>query len=208
MDRRGISPLVGAVLVVVLTLLLASMFAAAAVGMADFGTERELVADLTGGSTVEDTEDAYRSELVWARDDEANEVTSHVVNYSIAPGSDAAGNSLNSLVIEYPDGSADVASVDERAEIEMVGIDGDRDGSVEVDATADVECCPPGDGVIVSDGGNTLTIELSGNHDLEGGDALIVEYEAVENPDAGDDSVTVGVNGEVSDSGTLTIVDG
>jgi len=209
MNRRGISPLVGSVLVIVITLLLASMFAAGAVEMADFGTERDLVAGLTDGTGTGTgtASDGYRPELIWARDDGASETTSHVVNYTIAPGSDTAGNSLNSIVVEYPDGSASVTDVDERVEIETVGIDEDRDGTIDVDATGDVECCPPDDGVKVSDGGNTLTVELSGNYNLDGGDALVVEYEAVENPGAGDYGVTVGVNGDVSDSGTLEVED-
>lgn len=207
MDRRGISPLVGTVLVVIITLLLASMFAAGAVGIADFGTERDSVAELTDGSEigVGTAGGDYRAELIWARDDGADATTTHVVNYTIASDSDTAGNSLNSIVIEYPDGSADVSNVDTREEIITVGIDEDRDGTIDVDATDDVECCPTDDGVKISDGGNTLTIELSGNYNLEAGDSLIVEYESVDNPAAGGYTVTVGVNGDVSDTGTLDI---
>jgi flagellin-like protein len=207
MDRRGISPLVGAVLVIGITLLLASMFAAGAVRMADFGTERDVVTGLTGGgeSGPGTAGGTYRSELIWARDGSADATTTHVVNYTIAADSDTAGNSLNSIVIEYPDGSADVSDVDTRAEIETVGIDEDRDGTIDVDATDDVECCPTDDGVKISDGGNTLTIELSGNYDLEAGDSLVVEYESVENPGASEYAVTVGINGDVTDSGTLEV---
>ncbi|MFB6103191.1 MAG: hypothetical protein ABEJ73_11590 [Haloplanus sp.] len=206
MAERAISPVVGVALALVITLLLATMFAVGAVEMADFGRERRQVDDLTNGSSAGAGGD-YRSELIWARDDGAATTTTHVVNYSIAPGSDTAGNSLNSVVIEYPDGSADVSDVDERAEILVVGIDADRDGTIDTDATGDIECCPPSDGVIVSDGGNTLRIELSGNYNLEGGDALVVEYEAVDNPSAGNYSVTVGVNGDVTDTGTLEVGD-
>lgn len=206
MTSRAVSPVVGVALVVVITLLLASMFAVGAVELADFGTEREQVDELTDGDGAGTGGDGYRAELIWARDDDAGTTTSHVVNYTIASDSDTAGNSLNSVEIRYPDGSADVSGVDERSDVVTVGVDEDRDGEIEVDATGDVECCPPGDGVIVSDGGNTLRIELSGNYNLEGGDALIVEYEAVENPGAGDYSVTVDVNGDVTDSGTLDIV--
>ncbi|GAB3323815.1 hypothetical protein EI982_09025 [Haloplanus rallus] len=206
MNRRGISPLVGTVVVIVITLLLASMFAAGATQMADFDRERDQVGDLTDDRGAGGWNDSYRSELIWARDDDPDENTVHVVNYTIATGADAAGNSLNSVVVEYPDGSASVTGVDEREDIETVGIDEDRDGDIEVDATDDVECCPPDDGVKVSDGGNTITIELSGNYNLEGGDALIVEFEEVDNPDgAGDYAVTVGINGDETDSGTLEI---
>jgi flagellin-like protein len=205
MDRRAITPLVGVVIIVVITLLLASMFAVGTTELADLGDERDRVDDLTGPSSNGAQSGDYRAELIWARDDGSDETTAHVVNYTIATGSDTAGNSLNSVVIEYPDGSADATDVDDRADVTTVGIDEDRDGDIEVDATDDVECCPPDDGVKISDGGNTLTIELSGNYDLEAGDALVVEFEWVENPGSGDYAVTVGVNGDVTDSGTLEI---
>lgn len=203
MNRRGIAPLIGTVLFILITLLLASILTVGAADMADLGTERELVQDLTdrGGAV----DNSYRSELIWAHDDTAGETTTHAVNYTVATGSDTAGNSLNSVVIEYPDGSANVSAVDERSKIVTVGIDEDRDGTIDIDATDDVECCPPTDGVKISDNGHTLTIEMSGNYGLNGGDSLIIEYEAVDNPAAGDYAVIVGVNGEVSDSGTLTV---
>jgi hypothetical protein len=143
-------------------------------------------------------------QLIRARDPGAGARTTHVVNYSIARDSATAGNSLGSVVIEYPDGSADVTGVDERRDVRLVGIDEDRDGTIDVDATDDIECCPPGDGVITPDE-NTLRIEFSGNYNLEGGDALVIEYEDVRNPSAGEYPVTVTVNGEVSDTGTLEI---
>ncbi|SDZ90194.1 flagellin N-terminal-like domain-containing protein [Haloplanus vescus] len=207
MDERAISPIVGVALMVVITLLLASMFAVSALNLADFGTEREAVADLTDkneGADAGGTE-SHAGELIWPVDDGSGATTTHVVNYTIASDSDTAGNSLNSVTIEYADGSVDVSDVDERSDVTLVGIDGDRDGSVEDDATSDVECCPPGDGVIVADGGNTLRIELTGNYNLAAGDALRVKYTAVTNPSAGNHSATVTVNGEVDDTGTVEV---
>jgi flagellin-like protein len=209
MDERAISPVVGVALMVVVTLLLASMFAVGAVNMADFGMEREMVGDLTDDSAAEtgDAADTHASDLIWAVDDGASATTTHVVNYTIASDSDTAGNSLNSITIAYASGSADVSGVDERSDVVLAGVDGDRDGTIEADATSNVECCPPGDGVIVSDGGNTLRVEFSGNYNLEAGDALVVKYESATNPSAGDYGVTVTVNGDVDDTGTLEIED-
>ncbi|WP_435069314.1 type IV pilin [Haloplanus sp. C73] len=207
MDERAISPVIGVTLMVVVTLLLASMFAVGAVNLADFGMEREMVGDLTDESAdgAEDVPDAHASALIWAVDDGAGATTTHVVNYTIASDSDTAGNSLNSITIAYADGSADMSGVDERSDVVLAGVDSDRDGTIEADATSDVECCPPGDGVIVSDGGNTLRIEFSGNYNLEAGDALVVKYQSATNPSAGDYGVTVTVNGDVDDTGTLEI---
>ncbi|MGQ3329635.1 type IV pilin [Halorubrum sp. FL23] len=206
MDERAISPVIGVALVVVITLLLATMFAAGAVHLADFDSEREDVHDLTDGPVDGDADatagdESHAGELVRAVDDGAGATTTHVVNYTVAADSDTAGNSLNSVTVEYESGSVDVSGVDERAAVTLVGIDGDRDGTVETDATGDVECCPPGDGVIVSDGGNTLRIEFSGSYSLEAGDALAVRYESVTNPSAGEYGVSVTVNGEVNDGG-------
>ncbi len=212
MDRRGISPAVGVVVLIVITLLLASTFAVGLAEMTDFGTERREVDDLTDGTGAAASGDGYRSEdggyrseLIWARDDDAGATTAHVVNYPIAPGSDNVGDSLNTIEIRYPDGSASVANLDERSDVEMVGIDEDRDGRVETNATGDVEK-PSNGGVKPSDDGHTLTIELSGNYNIEGGDAIVVEYAAVENPGADDYEVTVVVNQDDDGrTGTLEI---
>jgi hypothetical protein len=155
-------------------------------------------------STPTTPTDPDLGQLIRARDPTAGEETVHIVNYTIAEDSNTAGNSLNTVVIEYPADSVDLSDVDERDDVLSVGIDRDRDGTIDVDATDDVECCPPGDGVITPNS-NTLRIEFSGNYNLEGGDALVIEYEEVENPAAGNYPVTVTVNGEVSDSGTLEI---
>lgn len=202
-DARAISPAVGVILLlgIVVTLV-------AVLGVMTLQFAAEIEADeaevISEDQTGEDG--TYRSELVWARDDAASATTSHVVNYTIVSGSDAAGNSLNSVVINYAAGAMDASGLNSRDEVVMVGIDTNQDGTVDTDATNDVECCPPDDGVKISDGGTTVTIELSGNYDLEGGDSLIVEYESVVNPSSdGNYSTTIGVNGDATSSGSLDI---
>jgi hypothetical protein len=205
MDARGVSPATGVVLLVILVILLASVFAVGAVELAEMDGKRDIAGQLQDGRTGDSGYDYDTGRLIWARDSAPAANTTHVVNYPIATGSDTAGNSLNSIVIEYPDGTANAASVDDRDDVLLVGIDGDADGRVETDATDDVECCPPDDGVKLSDGGNTLTVELSGNYNLEAEDSLVVVYRHTTNPGAGDYTVTVGVNGDVSRDGSLDI---
>lgn len=202
-DRRGVSNIIAIALllgiVVILGVVLGSVIPEFAAKL-----DEDDVEDIGDHQTGEAGE--YRNELIWARDNSAGATATHVVNYTIASDSDTAGNSLNSVVIEYPSGSVDASGLDDRDEVVMVGVDEDRDGTVDEDATSDVECCPPDDGVKISNNGATVTIELSGNYNLEAGDSLIVEYERVQNPSSsGNYSVTVGVNGDVTDSGSLDV---
>jgi len=146
--------------------------------------------------------------LIYPDESTVNATTSHRVNYTIDAGSDAAGNSLNSVEMRYSDGSANVSEVDDRSDVETVGIDEDLDGKIETDvrdSPDDLECCAPSDGVIVSDDGNTLRLEFSGNYNLNEREAVIVEYSDVQNPSEGNYSVTVDVNDEVSKSGYLAV---
>jgi hypothetical protein len=148
---------------------------------------------------------------VSTQDDSAGATTPHRVCYGIAVGSDTAGNSLNSIVVDYPSGSVDLSDVDTRADVTTVGIDTDRDGTIDVDVRSspdDLECCPPGDGVKISNGGTAIDIELTGNYDLEGGYVVIAEYQDVENPSPGNYPVTVGLNGDVTGSTTIDITGG
>lgn len=201
--RRGVSNVVGIALLLGLVVILGTVMGAMA---PEFAAELESDEAEAVGEYHRGEPGTYRDELIWARDDSAGATSAHVVNYTLASNSDAVGNSLDSVVIEYPSGSVDAAGLDSRDEVVMVGIDRDRDGTIDEDATADVECCPPDDGVKISNDGTTVTIELSGNYRLEAGDSIIVEYESVRNPGtAGNYSVTVGVNDEVTDSGSVDI---
>ena len=202
-DARAISPVVGIALLLGIVVILGLVVGAMTIGFAGEldSDEAEAIGEYRTGE-----HSTYRSKLVWARNDATGATTSHVVNYTITSGSDTAGNSLNSVVIDYPAGTVDTTGLNSRDEIVMVGIDSNQDETVDTDATNDVECCPPDDGVKISNDGTTLTIELSGNYNLEAGDSLIIEYESVVNPSSGGNySVTVEVNGEVTDSGSLDI---
>ncbi|MFB6303156.1 MAG: archaellin/type IV pilin N-terminal domain-containing protein [Haloferacaceae archaeon] len=202
-DRRGVSNVVGIALLLGIVVILGFVLGVMA---PEFAAELEADEAEAVGEYRTGEAGAYRDELIWTRDGSAGATTTHVVNYTIASDSDTAGNSLNSVVIEYPSGSVDASGFDSRDEVVMVGIDENRDGTIDKDATSDVECCPPDDGVKISNSGATVTIELSGNYNLQAGDSLIVEYESVQNPNSsGNYSVTVGVNGDVTDSGSLDI---
>ncbi|MFB6282538.1 MAG: PKD domain-containing protein [Halobacteria archaeon] len=131
--------------------------------------------------------------------------TDHCVNLDVSKGSDAVGNSLNSIQIEYPGGSANVTGIDKLTKVKTLGIDRNRDGKIDVDAIDDLECCPPDDGLIVSNGGNTLRVETSGNYNVKGGDRIVLRYSDVDNPGPGTYDVTIDLNGDVKKTGKLRI---
>lgn len=202
-DDRAVTPAVGVVLMLGIVVVL-GVVVGAAIPQFAAGLDRSDVDRVVATPTATPAP-AAGSELIRARDESPSATTRHVLNFRISDGSDTAGNSLNSIVLDYP-AAVDLSGVDDRDDVVLVGIDADGDGSVEADATDDVECCPPDDGVKLSDGATTLTVELSGNYDLEEGDTLVLSFRDAENPsDAGDYEVTVGVNGDVTRTGTLAV---
>lgn len=159
---------------------------------------------------IEGIEGDRKNGLIHARNSSSEIKTSHYVNFSIGPDSDTAGNSLNQMKIIYPQGTVNLSNVDERNDILTVGIDEDRDGEIEVNVREDpddLECCPPDDGVITSDQESTLELHFTGNYNLNNGDSLIVEYDEVINPESGNYTVSADLNGDVVDSGQLSIYD-
>ncbi|MFB6137989.1 MAG: archaellin/type IV pilin N-terminal domain-containing protein [Halobacteriaceae archaeon] len=197
---RAVSPVIGTVVLVVIVILLASTFTVGLPGMVDFGRLGETVEGLR---EAPDDHSIPTGELVSALEDDALESGArHRIEFHIRDGSNTAGNSLNVVQIEYE--ATDVTAMDARSDVTKLGIDTDGDRKVDVNAHGDLECCPPSDGVIVTDGGHTLRLELSGNYNLEEDDTVIVVYDDVTNPGEGTYDVTVSVNGDVSRTGQLT----
>lgn len=158
-----------------------------AIGMPSFGSE-----------DTENDGDAVQTELVRAVEGDAGVADEHRFRIEVEPGSPTAGNSLNQLRVEYPDG-VDAGGVT-GSDVERVGVDMDGDGVLEADAMVDV------DGLSTSDGGSTLTVGFGGNHNLEVGDWIVLDVDDVEDPASpGEYAVSVNVNGDVTRTGTLDV---
>jgi hypothetical protein len=184
---------------VVITILLASMFTVGFLDMNKFDTinrQSEKIDNLgdrdSGGG------------LVWAAPNTAGAEASHHMNYYIPSDSNTAGNSLNSVTINYDDG-VDLSGVDARSDVTKAGFDTDGDGSIETEVTDDIECCPPDDGVTVSDSGTTVRVEFSGNYNTPSNATFVIVYDDVTNGAAGNHSATVTLNGDVSKSGKIDL---
>jgi len=205
MDERGVSPVIGVVLMVVVTVLLASVFATNVISLTDGERQDakkavgQVEAELSGDERVVDPEGArLRGELVFAHDETPGATTTHEVNWDVGTGDGSAeiGNSLNEVNVVYS-GSADVSGVG--ASDVRVYLNKDDDVAIEVNATDDVS------GVSSSGGGTTLTITLTGNYDIEEQDTIVVAYSSAQNPgSSGSYSTDVTVNGDAPGSGDET----
>lgn len=128
--------------------------------------------------------------------------TTHGIRYDVEyySGSGTVGNSLNEISISYQSGSgADATSVT-TTDVVAVGFDRDADPDIDVSVGDDLQS------VSVSNGGRTLDLGFIGNYDVKRGDEIIVRYEAVQNPTtAGTYTTSVNINGDVTQSGNITV---
>lgn len=205
MDERAVSPVIGVVLMVVVTVVLASVFAVNFVSLTDGERQDAETAvgqveeRLGGESGVVDADGVeLRDELVFAHDETPGVTTTHEVNWDVGTGDGSAeiGNSLNQVNVAYT-GGVDVSGVN--ASSVLVYLNKDDDTALEVNATDDVS------GVTTSGGGTALTITLSGNYDIEARDTIVVAYDGAQNPgSAGSHSTDVTINGNAPGSGDET----
>lgn len=195
-SRRGVSPVVGVVVLVVITLL---MGVSVAWMVGPFETQlsedraESVVEDGSGPGQIQPVDD----EVIYALDDEAGATTTHVLVLPIT--GDNVGNSLNEIEIDY---SASNATGTDAESVELAGLDTDGDGRSDTDWSGDVEQ----DDIGPTDGGLTMTVGVTGNYDLQSGQRLVFAFRGVENPEsAGSYAVDVDVNDEQVYSGTLTV---
>jgi len=175
--QQAVSPVVGVVLVVALTLLLASVVTA---GLASLAQDRREKAEEIGIETA--TGNPWigsPSGLVQLSDDRAGASdVRYRMNFTIEPGSDTVGNSLNSVELEVRTGSPDMFSGTSEADLQKAAIDEGSDGTIDRIITDDVN------GWKVSDGGSTVKIEFSGAYVAEASDSIIVVFGDVDNPNS------------------------
>lgn len=198
---RGTSPVIGVILMIAVTVLLASVITA---GILSFGLGLDENQDqyddsLDEAGRLDETESTAATEnldgaittlagnplsgsqgdLIRLSDTEvgATDVRAHI-NFTIQEGSDTIGNSLNSVYLEVTTTPApDMFSNTEQSDLVEVAVDENSDGTIDQVITNDV------DGWQVENGGSALKIGFSGAaYTPSADDSIIVIFEGVENP--------------------------
>lgn len=179
--RRGVSPVVGVALMIVVVLLLSATIAA---GVFDFGqglAEREREYDRAASTVAGNPWSGDQGDLVRLSNAGAGATdVRYRVNFTIQPGSNTIGNSLNSVYLEVTTGSPDVFSATAQSDLDRVVVDENSDGTVDQEITHDVN------GWQVKNGGTALKIGFSGSAytNPSEGDSIVVVSEGAENPDS------------------------
>jgi FlaG/FlaF family flagellin (archaellin) len=201
--RRAVSPVIGVTLMVVLTVLLASVFAAGILsfdGRLDQRTEQFDDAVSTASANPWSGESG---DLVRVSDRRAGATdVRYRINFTVRPGSNTIGNSLNSVEIDVTTGQPDMFNGTGQANLEKVVVDEDSDGSVDQTITGDVN------GWAVTGGGSTLDIQFDGSaYTASADDSIVVVFDGVDNPTSpGTYDVEVETSGDGNThSGTITI---
>lgn len=130
-----------------------------------------------------------------------NASTQHLITVNIT--GNAVGNSLNIVTIDYS-GDADMRPFAEKplSNLYVAAIDKSGSGTPSVTVVDDFK---PNE-TITDNNGTKLTVEFTGNYDLEQDDVLVFSYTGAVNPSSkGDYSVSVNVNGDIYRTGTLSV---
>lgn len=195
--ERAVSPVVGVVLMVVITVLLASTLTFILfVDMNEQTVDDIVSSDLTEEAGGDDT---LQRDLVVAEDTTpgAGDVVHGAV---IDVREETAGETLDSITVTYPKELVDL-STSSHDEIRAIGVDTDGNGdSEETFDESDVS------GVNVNDGNSRLTVAFDTEYALAADDRVKIRYEGATNPDtAGDYDVSATLNGGQTTEGVLTV---
>lgn len=202
--NRGVSPVIGAVLVVVITILVASVisFQLTAIGggldekQAQFD---ESVKTLSGNPWSGEKGDLFRvsNNKAGATD------VKYRVNFTIKSGSAAIGKNLGHIYLEVTTGSPDMFSNTMLSDLIVAGIDVDSDGTIDEDLSSDIM------GWEVQNGGTALKIDSDDtDYSASAGDSIIIIFDGVDNPETpGDYNLRAQTNDDGNwHNGTVTIV--
>lgn len=200
---RAVSPVVGTVMMVALTLLLASVIVAGLSAQADLSAEEEAVENIGPETATGNPWTGSLNDLIQLSNNEAGASGVRIrINFTIQSGSDTIGNSLNSVETDVQSGSPDMFSDTDEADLSKAVVDTDGDGNGETDLESDIN------GWQVSDGGSTLKIEFSGSvYSATAGDSIIIVFGSVDNPPSpGTYDVRIQTSGDGNwQDGSLTV---
>jgi flagellin-like protein len=202
-SRRAVSPIIGVLLMVGLTVVLAAIFASGVLTVDGGIEEKTEQFEETVETASANPWSGESGDLVRLSDTGAGaEDVRYRINFTIESGSDTIGNSLNSVELDVTTGSPDMFSGTGQANLEKVVIDNGSDGSIDGDISGDLN------GWTVQDGGSTLKIEFSGSaYSASADDSIIVVFDGVKNPTSpGTYDVEAQTSGDGNwHSGTITI---
>lgn len=194
---RAISPVVGTVLMVVITILLASTLTF----VVQFDTNDEIAEDVAEGDLGTATEEgvSLQNDLVVAENTTPG--ASGVVHSTVLEVDEAAGTTLDELIVDYPKEEVDLSTT-QHEDVLTIGIDTDADGSFERTFDADDVS-----GVGTNDDDSRLTVTFDTGYTLSAGDRVTLRYDGADNPEsAGEYNVTVTLNDpDQTEDGTLVV---
>jgi archaeal flagellin N-terminal-like domain len=116
-DRRGLSPVVGVVVLVVITLMM-GVSVAWSVGTCETTLPEDRTDSVVDDGTTNQRVQPVEDEVIYALDDDAGETTTHVVVLDVT--GDNVGNSLNEIEISYAASDASGTGADQ---IRLAGFD-------------------------------------------------------------------------------------
>ena len=202
--RRGLSPVLGVLLMVVITVILASVVS---VGVSTSGSnlaEYERQYDDAVTTLSANPWSGSQGDLIRVSNNRAGATdVKYRVNFSIEAGSPAIGDTLDEVYIEVTTGSPNMFSNTDLADLITVKVDQGNDGSVEQVLTNDA------DGWQVKNGGTSLQIGFTTSYHINAASSIIVVFDGVDNPEtAGEFELRVETNNAGNwHTGTITIVD-
>lgn len=204
-ETRAISPVVGIALMIIITLLLASVVS---VGFGTYGNDLDEKKDQFDDRVSTASGNPWtgsRANLVGLSNNEAGATDVRArVNFTIRPESDTVGNSLNSIYLEVTTGSPSMFSGADQGDLIRAGVDENSDGTIDRDIASDVN------GWEVQNGGSAVKIEFSGAaYTASENDSVIAVVGDVNNPtDAGSYDLRAETSGDGNwHYGTITIVE-
>lgn len=201
---RAVSPVVGTVLMIALTLLLASVIVAS---LGSFSSKvkqpDESIEVITTETATANPWEGAIGDLVRLSNDQAGATGVRIqVNFTVNSGSDTIGNSLNSVKLDVQTGSPDMFTGTSQDDLRKAVVDTDADGAPEENIESDLN------GWQVSNGGSTVKVEFSGSaYTAAAEDSIIIVFSNVDNPPApGTYDVRVETSGDGNwQSGTITV---
>lgn len=202
--ERAVSPAIGTLLVVAVTLLVASTITASLMMVDDDLQSHREEFDQIDGAINDDTPWIGSPSSVVQQSDNTAGATDvrYRINFVFDPNTEGDSAQLRTVVLEVTTDSPDMFSNTGEAQLEYAFIDENGDNQPEKYVTSDVTDWNS------NDDGTQMEIEFDGSYTLEDGDSVIVVFGGVDNPtEPGVYELRSKTNGAVAwETGSVTII--